>query len=372
MKGMDVLYYPDFYPSVKLLENYLLFFDKVYSIIPSEINYSPPKGVKKFIQELPDCFGKISPKNRDIQFNGDRRNDLEKAFKLISDKKCNKNRNRYLKIKIDKTKTEFVGYTYLHDEKVTPQILDLLYQYNLLLGDTEEFEKAGIHYNGHWHIVDTDAANILVSSIADNIGYSTGLNTITDNGLDFIFNSVPSFDFRSIQRADTMLANAIIKCEIPKEIHSLNYEQYAEIRDNYAPIRNLFPEVISNLYNSRLKDIHDKKILSDEIKRITSEFHIEIQEAKKDCIKQGLKEWGFFSVASIITLGTAVFPSPNLQIPLIGSSIILNAVQLGLKKDNPPLSPKQQNQKLIGNMQKDIIRAKDVREYIHGQYPTSY
>lgn len=192
--------------------------------------------------------------------------------------------------KIDSTKIEYVGYVYLHDKKVTPSILELLDKYNLLLPITKGLEELGIQCEGHWHIVDKDAADVLVSNIADKIGYSTGLNTITNKRLDFIFNSVSSFEFKSVQRPETMLANAIIKCEVPKGIHSLNYAQYAEIRENYASVRELFPEVISNLSNIYLKNIHDKKVLAYEIEKVTSEFHAEVQESKKMCTKQGLKE----------------------------------------------------------------------------------
>jgi len=195
------------------------------------------------------------------------------------------------------------------------------------------------------------------------------IGVYSNKSLVLNYNSVPSYNFNSIERPDTMLTNLIIKCEIPKEIHKINFEQYAEIRENYHQIRELFPEVITSLSNSRLINIHNKKILSDEIKRITADFHSEIHESKKLCIKQGIKDWGFLSVASIITLGAAAFTSTNILVPLAGGEVILNAIQLGLKNDTPLTTSRQQVQKLIGNLQKEIIRAKDVREYIHAENP---
>lgn len=364
---MKVLYYPNFFPTEKWLRSNLLFFDSVQTIIPDDVTYKVPINISRFTNQNPKTFETISPVEKDKINDADSIRHIEAAFKIIS-------RNKEVhdkKIIITSRGSKFEGHSYLHDSKMSEKIYELLEKYDLIFARYEEVDKYGFgpkNTDGKFSIVNRDASDIIVSYVADKIGYRTGLPTITDINFNFVFNSLDDFGYQSNLDPKSVLANSLIQCSIPKDIQKINLSQYSDIRQNFAGVRKLFPGLIDILINEKNLDrIHDKDELIDKISGIKSEFDLELQEANKLSLKQGVKDWGPFTVGSLITLGAAVFNRPELLIPSAVSTISMNAIQMGYERIRVQ-DRKKQSLKLIGKMQKEIIRAKFVKDYLETGY----
>jgi len=348
------------------LRSNLLFFDSVQTIIPEDIKPKIPSNISKFIDQNPKTVKTTSPIEKDKIYETERMGQIESAFRIIS----SKNEVHEKRIKITPQRTRFLDHTYLHDSKISERIYDLLRKYDLIFAHYEEVEKYGWmpkNTDGKFSIVNTQAADIIVSYVADNIGYRKGLPTITDNNLNYIFNSLDDFGYQSNFESECILANSIIQCSIPKNIQKITLLQYSDIRDNFVGVRALFPKLIDELIKeNRLNQIHDKDHLFEKIYEIQSEFDSELQEANKLCLKQGIKDWGPFTVGSLISLGAAIFDRPDILIPSTLSTITLKAVQMHYERKRE-YNRKKPALKLLGKMQKEIFRANLVQEYLNSQ-----
>jgi len=363
---MEALYYPNFFPTEKWLRSNLLFFDSVQTIIPTDTTYNIPSNISRFISQNPKTFTPISPEKKDKIYDSSRMYQIETAFQIISSKKEAQEK----KFIITPKGIKFVGHTYLHDTKISEKIYELLIKYNLMLANSDDVEKYGWglkDIDGKFSIVNTEAADIIVSYVADNIGYRKGIPTITDNNLNYIFNSLDDFGYRSNLEPECILANSIIQCSIPKDIQKISLAQYSDIRNNFIGVREKFPKLLETVIKEkRLDRIHDKDYLIDKISGIKSEFDLEVQEANKLCLKQGIKDWGPFTVGSLISLGAAIFNRPEILIPSTVSTISIKAIQLGYERKRVK-DEKKPILKLIGKMQKEILRAKFVKEYLESE-----
>jgi len=364
---MNVLYYPNFFPTERWLISNLLFFDSVQTIIPNDLPYKIPLQISRFIKQNPKTFETISPIEKDKINDSSRIHNIEAAFKIISSNKVVHER----KISITPNGMNFVGQSYLHDSKMSEKIYELLNKYDLIFAHYEDVDKFGYgpkDTDGKFSIVNSEASDIIVSYVADKIGYRTGFPTITDNNFNFVFNSLDDFGYQSNFDPTCVLANSIVQCSIPKDLQKINLSQYSDIRENFSGVRKLFPDLIDILIKEKNLDrIHDTDELIDKISSVKSDFDIELQEANKLSLKQGVKDWGPFTVGSLITLGTAVLNRPELLIPSALSTISFGAIQVGYERIRVQ-DRKKQSLKLIGKMQKEIIRAKFVKDYLKFGY----
>jgi hypothetical protein len=363
---MEALYYPNFFPPEKWLRSNLLFFDSIQTIIPMDVKYKRPPNISHFINQNPKTLHSIPLEDRDKIHDSDRLTQIEAAFQIIS----SNNQNRKNKYKFFPEEERFCSHSYLDETKLSYEIYRLLRKYQLIFVNSEDVDKHNLgpkNFEGNFLIMDSEAANIIMSYIADNIGYRKGIPTITDNNLNFIFNSLDDFEYKMNLEPESILANSIVQCSIPKDIQNISLSQYSDIRDNFVGVREKFPELLEEIIKrKRLDRIHDKHFLIDKISGIKSEFDLEVQEANRLCVKQGIKEWGPFTVGSMISLGAAIFNCPEIVIPSAVSTISFKVIQMHYdrKKVNDGKKPIL---KLIGKMQKEIIRAKIVKEYLESE-----
>jgi len=325
-----------------------------------------PPNISRFIRQNPKTLNKISPEKNDKIYDFHRLSQIEAAFKIIS----SKNEVPGKKVIINPKGTKFYDYTYLSDIKISLKIGELLEKYDLILADSDIIDESDLSPNGiegKFSLVNTEAADIIVSYMADNIGYRKGIPTITDNNLNYIFNSLNDFGYRSNFGSECMLANSIIQCSIPKNIQKISLSQYSEIRENFSGVREKFPNLIEEIIREKRFDrIHDKNYLIDKISDYKIDFDLEVQEANKLCLKQGIKDWGPFTVGSMISLGAAIFDRPEILVPGTMSTIAFTAIQMGYERKKVS-NRKKPILKMIGKMQKKIIGTKFVKDYIESE-----
>lgn len=244
MATFEALYYPSFEPSAKWLRSFLLFFDKVNSIVPDDANFTPSRPIAEIIDSVPNAFGTISPRKEDIVVDDVNLSRMRKAFKVIKSLRYNSEVKR-IEITVGEEGVRIAGQVFLHDSKMSQSVRDLLKEFELIDPDLEPLaESIGVR---DFTLVDETAGDLIVSHVADNIGRRYGLNTITDRRLDFIVTALNAMESKSILEPESLLACSIINVLIPQEIQNISTNQYKQIRDAYSDIRVLFQRVVIEL-----------------------------------------------------------------------------------------------------------------------------
>lgn len=216
MTQFKALYYPSFEPPAAWLRSFLLFFDKINSIVPKDAKYSPSRNILEITDLIPDVFETIAPDEKDIEIDNLNFSRLRKAFEIIKKEQPKKHREQ-VKITIDHDGSIGIAdHVFLHDAKISDNIRSLLEEFELIRPELSEIAASSGTRN--FSVVNENASDLIVSHLADKISRRHGWNTISDKPIDFIINRLNSFSYKSINEPETMLACSIITCEIPHEI----------------------------------------------------------------------------------------------------------------------------------------------------------
>ena len=371
MSKFEVLYYPNFEPSKKWIRSHLLFFDTVCSIIPEDPDLELSESILELKDEIPDSFKPIAPRNSDIKIDKLNIGILRNAFEEISNSKQNafeEISNSKHNVMLDKVvinyssdKISIPGRTFLHDDKLSHNVYDLLNDFNLIEKQSQEICNS-IGAN-NFHLIDKRASNLIVSLVADNIAHSYGFNTITDQSLSFTVNCLNSFDYNALGDSRSLLSYSLTNCVIPQNIENLSIEEYVMIREKYENIREPFQEAIVNLNTLyRLENINDFSFLKEKIDEITQDFNSEIEKLKKSGIMSKIKQASSIGIGGLSTVGSA---TGNVEVPLIISvgSLIMQGFNLS-RSNFMPQPSKTPVQRMLGNLQKDILEKSQIEALI--------
>ncbi len=319
--------------------------------------------------KINNSFSTIAP-NRDDKYVTDiilAR--LEKAFRMIA------LRRRYpwlsrtansrtpdkviaIDINIRDGSFEIAGHTLVHFDKLSDEVIRLLEKYKLISYKAGDIARlVGSHHCDQFAVVDNNAANLIVSHLADNIAQRVALSTITDQDIDFMVSSLNAIhrNYEQTKRARNILASLVLKFEIPEEIESLNYRQYKELRDNYQDIRGVFHEEMSRLTSlHELDQINDIAILKERIGKVSRNFNDELQKFKKSRRGKQVKKWLPLGIGSLATMAGAFVQSPSVMVLSAGVTVGVNFVQEIIKL-REPAGESREVQRLFSGLQKDII-----------------
>jgi hypothetical protein len=129
MIKFEALYYPCFEPSANWLRGFLLFFDRISTIVPIEANYNPSSEIEEIIDAIPDGFRTISPKYEDISLDDLNFDRMRRAFELIK-KGIPKNKEKTVNIIFTEGGEISVdGHVFLHERKISEKIGLLLEEF---------------------------------------------------------------------------------------------------------------------------------------------------------------------------------------------------------------------------------------------------
>jgi len=241
MEIYSVLYYPHFQPSPHWLKAILLLVDEVIRIVPHDVDPGDRDQLKELIQEIPGCLRSIAPTDYDVNIDDINVLRMNKAFRqiranlpMIQDGK--------IELKIKGDSISVAGHVFLHQSKVSKQIHDALIENDLL--DPILQEILGL-VKEECYLVPTQASNLILSYIADRIAGRTGLDSVTDENLSFLVNSLDNmgcFLERPSGSTEGSLLSAIASISIPKSIEQITLREYRELRDSYVDIREVFKE----------------------------------------------------------------------------------------------------------------------------------
>jgi hypothetical protein len=360
MPNFEVLYYPNFEPSQRWIRSHLLFFDTVKSIIPEDDEIELSDDILELQDEIPNSFNPFTPRKKDIKINDLNIEILRKAFAEIRRDSQNTISDK-VTIDYSSNKISIPRRAFLHNDKISSNVFDLLNQFDLIERNSQEVcDLVGAK---NFHVVDKRAFDLIISLVADNIANSYGFNTITDQSLSFTVNCLNSFDYNALGDSRSLLSYSLINCVIPQEIEKLSIEDYAIIHDEYIKIHEPFQEVVSNLDRlCRLENVNEYSILEEKVNEITLQFDSEIEELKKSGILAKVKRWG-----SIVIGGAAVASSagghPEISLSIKTGSLIMQSHRL-LKPSIKPQFDRTPIQRMIGNLQKDILKQSQIEALV--------
>lgn len=360
MPKFEVLYYPNFEPPAAWCRSFLLFFDKIRTIVPEDVKYTISEDVSEINDIIPDALEPIPPENRDIAVDDLNLDRMRNAFEIIKEKE-KKSKEVWTLIHNDGS-LQYGGHVYLHDQKISDRVRSLLEEFEFISPLSKALAKEGLVAE-NFTVVDEDASNIIVSNVADKIASKHGWNTVTDHQIDFTVNSLNAFQWGSLEDPQSKLVSSIINCEIPQEIQNIDVEKYKEIRDAYSDVRKCFHRAVVELSSQhRLEKIGDKQILEERISEITQEFDSEIENFKNSEFGRKIKRWMPIGVGGLTTLTSLAFDEPEVKGVCGATSVAIRIIQ---ERWNRRIQPKQSEvHRLIAGMQKDILKAPDVRSLV--------
>ncbi len=363
MPKFEALYYPTFEPPVIWLRSFLLFFDKIRTIVPTDVNFKLSNNIAELVGLLPGTFETIPPKEQDTIIDDLNLDRMRKAFQIIKEKEPT-TKEKEFKITIDKRDESIgiAGYTLLHHRKLSDKVRSLLEEFKLIEPEFSNLVESLSTDARNFSIVNESAGDLIVSHIADKIAKQYGWNTVTDLQIDFSVNALNAFEHESIKEPRNMLVCSIIKCEIPQEIQYINPKKYVEFRDVYSDIRKPFHRFVNELSNLyRLETISDKQILQDRIREITHEFDLEVEKFKKTKFGRIIKRWISIGIGSLAILTGAVINEATVKITCAAVSVAMQIIQKSSTCKEPE-PERSKIQRLIARMQKDILKASQIRK----------
>lgn len=312
MAALELLYYPQFCPKYEWLLSNLLFYDRVLSIIPENLGYQLPSEITEINRNISNAFCPIDPESNDIRISDVNLKLLEGFFEKIHLNQSIRYPNNQLIINKNGT-FRLNGYSLLADAKISYDVRDLLIRHSLIVEETS---------GENISVVNREAANLIVSLVADNIASSKRINTITDHEKEFSLNTLNSLNVSRIKHPDNFLVSSMISSQIPAKISSLSIEQYCQIRDEYKEIRKLFRKYSIEKRNDRELDaIGDPKELECAINDIVVEFDEELSRIKGTI---EVAKWVNISFGMIQLLGIT-FQQPIIQI-IGGTKFIIDCI----------------------------------------------
>lgn len=359
MDKFKVLYYPTFEPPANWLRSFLLFFDQINTIVPSDAGFTLSVENSKILELMPDAFETISPHDEDIKFDPNHLKRLEKAFDEIA-------RNSH-KGKTDSIIFEFgpggetriAGHVFQHYTKTSEEVRELLEKYKLIKPELLDVSRA-LGLREGYDVVEEDASLLLLSHIADRIGSRKSITTVTDHTLDFTVNGLNALSIQTSTDAATALARSIINFEIPSDVLSVPPKRFKEIRDAYADLREPFQQMtidLANLY--RLNALMDEQVLQSRIVEIVQSFDKELHNLKSGQFGRKVRKWLPIGIGSLAALVGAALPAPTIAIPCAALSVMIQIIQ-GLSSQMRPETSRETTQRLLAKMQKEILSASEV------------
>ena len=170
--------------------------------------------------------------------------------------------------------------------------------------------------------------------------------------------------FISILSAHLRSDLKIVFVEIPEEVMFAEPKRFRDLRDVYRDIRIPFQQMtqeLAQLY--RLDFITDQRLLEERIDEIVRGFDAELRSLKKSAFGRQVKRWTPIGIGSLATLAGAVIGDPRIVITSAAVSVAVQVIQELISK-KPSETAQDKVQRLLGKMQKKILKVSEVRSLV--------
>lgn len=317
-----ILYYPYFEPKQKWLRSVLLFTDEIHRIIPEQARHVDSENTQRLLEIMPNALKTIAPSEDDKFFDDLNFQRLEKAFQIMRDEADGTPYKSISFLPTPNGTVRLQGNTWLSNAKLQERVKELLLKYKLADEFTNPF--TGSRPFGDTFPANEEAANLIVSYIADRIARRTGLNTVTSVAIP---NAVQSLDALQASTAslhregEGLLASAVANLVIPDGIEKLTVHQYHDLRQSFQEIREPFHELISSLSRrSNLERQQSAMALEIRLERAIGDYKDQMAKYMKTAHAKAVDKWIGISFQGLLSIA-AVFATPAAQ-AVIASGIV--------------------------------------------------
>jgi hypothetical protein len=326
MKDAPVLYYPDLEPPLDWLMSYLLFHPSVARVVPEDVASLDSDNLKQFCDRFPDAVQDIIITDELIELNDIQLERLDKAFSRIEIPE-------ELDIVFEETSVSVPGYTFLHRSKVSKPVMNLFRTHMFLPEDYGPGFASLFKDIKDFILVKQEAANLLLSILADRVAWDRGLDSVTQYPLDFSLLAVNGLGIGPLsgsvpgQHTQKVLASAIITAQVPQNLSEMPFEKYEELRKKYSEVAEPFNRVMAEASKfSKLDNISNAKFLADEIDNVSKEFSRLLQELPKKGIAANIRHWVPFSIFSILGLVSSQVVAPIAGLGLASIGVVFSVL----------------------------------------------
>jgi hypothetical protein len=288
---------------------------------------------------------------------------LKKAFAWLAQAQ-----GRGAKTKVEITisndgSVSIAGHVFLHSAKVSPFIYEELRRNALMLSG---FEGLVRQLSGHeFIVVEETASDLILSAIAENISRRKGLDAITDKPIPFVvkaLNDLGHIGTRDSSGLEGLVLSSLASVLIPTEVGIVKPNEYREIRESYAPIRNAFKKLTAELARTdRLHRIQDPQELRDAVQGTAQTFVREYDTFRKSRYAQAFRSWAPLYVGGLLSITGTIVPLP-VKIVLAGVSF---GIQIVLKHvyGSPDQSERGRVFNMLAGVEKNIIRQIGIKKF---------
>lgn len=343
----ESLYYPTYDPPVTLFRANLLFSDRLHIIVPDGVDpelhpanqavVERAAGVLNIQRRFPWSFMDWS------NYLGP----LDVAFGELAQR-----RENVPQPKLERTSSghwHCPGHVFLHRYKTNLQIRDLLTKHRLIL-------PAAAPIAGY-DIVEMRASSLILALLADNISAEQGLHTVTDVPVEHL---VAVLCAPKQNTAVDALAASIIRVEIPERLTDLTAEQFLELRERYASIREPFQAAVLELFNyHRIAEARTAKGVQELVESATQKYSGEVARLRASQPMQRVKRWVPFGLTTVGGFAGAV---SGLLDPKVGAALAFGGATISFGLELLAMRPasyvpaRAESQRLLANLQSDIFR----------------
>jgi hypothetical protein len=359
---MRVMYYPDLEPPARWLRPTLLFFDQVVSLVPRDAHFKPSNQLEELTAELPTGFTTIAPAPVDVELDEPQLRRLSQIFQRISERPSPQGGPGFT-VEFDNTGgVSFPGYTFIYGSKMSASVRQSLERFGLLRHDIRELARSVTDMQGR-DIVAREAADVVVSTVADAVATRLGWDTATDQRTHFLLTSLNALvgdEYRARNRG--LLVSSLLEASIPSEVAALDVRTYKTIRDEFAGVRGEFARAVTVLSAlHRIDDITDAEVLRDRVEEVTRAFGAELEKARRTVIWRHAKRWVPWAVSSLATLGSAAGLPPPWN--FAGAGVAISA-SLAAHIFVRPESETERLRRLIVTMGQEIDYQRQLQELL--------
>lgn len=356
MNDYRVLYYPDFTPDPTWLRQVLLLSDGVVRIVPSDVDPHDPDAVEELTEEISGCLSTMVPTAADIAIEHGEEDRLARVFALLG--KATSQPPSSLNIRISDGKLGIAGHVFVHDSKLSDFVRSQLRDNGLVL------EAAAKLAPQDFLVVHEGASNIILAGLAARIAARTGLDTITEKPLPFVFSALKGVPGRSVidGAAEGALLSAIAEMAIPTAVASMEPHQYHEVRDSYGNIRRAFKALTSEWARlHRLTRLTDPGELSARVESLAQDFDRQYREYRASQFARTFKSLTPLCVGGVLTVASAVV-APAVAPGIAIGSVVVTVIEklLSARED----SPDERVFSMLSGLRREIVAQSGIREVV--------
>ncbi len=297
------IYHPSYLPKENWAKLQLLFWDKIYRIVPYPMNnkYGDSK-IEEIFKIDPKWLPAISPDGSDLQYFNDHQTSIQKAFDQIK-AVANGEFNELDSFGVHPMKAPAWLFAYLEKLKLAK------------LSNNNDDE-----YTTEHHLIHPYAGELILSCLSDSIAHRRAINSITDREYNYCLTAANNINnnrnHKQIEPIESSLAFTIFEITIPNGIEKLSFQDVIKLRNDYHDLRSAFHKTMLNFSEEyKLDQIFDEKTAKEKFEACVKDYleeHRKFNSIKGKSIRF-INDWktqvigiSLGAIATALTGGAAV------------------------------------------------------------------